>query len=640
MRIKLILFLIVCSILGCTRIQNFESGEEAFDKAQYDLSIRMLKKELDKTQDKELLREKYLLIARAYEKLSDYDQSLFFLEKCIPHDNSGQCQEKYADLLFKQEKYESAEKYYKEAGILQGDPFKFRKKLVDINTIQRWNKRNPRFEINEWQEVNSKYNEYGIHLVDGQWVFSSDRNNEISNLTYDQTGLYDHNIFRLERGEIRPLSTINTPHHEGASTYSEKTNTLIFTRCTSDQTRDTTACKLYSTQKQNNEWGNIKMLDFCKGSFQYVHPCLFNEGKSLLFASNMEGGWGGYDIYVSHQQEDGNWGEPAPFHRSVNSPGNEKFPFMIDDTLYFSSDFHTGYGGLDIFKSYKLDNSRWTQANNLYPPINSPYDDFGYTITNKNSEQSVFMCSARSGNDNIYRISKKVIDKVEEEAPLPYPEIVLIIGIYERLSSSEKVLFPDATLQIVDNSSKEILKAQPSSSKSKKEYRLQQNKDYSISVKAEGFFNQPLDLNTQDIVLIQGGADIYLDKEIILNPIELNKEIVLEDIYYDFDSWKIREDALPSLRQLAVLMYNNPEIKIELSSHTDCRGNDAYNMTLSQKRAESARSKLLEMGIDENRIIAIGYGEQKLRIPCRCNRCTDEEHQVNRRTSFTVIDNG
>ncbi len=636
--IKNIVFWGLIVLGSCTTVQNFQSGEEAFNNEQYDLAIKMLNKELDKSKDQKPNAKLYFLLAKSYEKLSLYDKAIIEAESCVAISEDGYCQEQYADLLFKLKEYDKAEKYYKEAGLLQGDPFKFRKKLVDLRVLQRWNERTEIHELIALDKINSQYNEYGIHPYGNGLFFTSDRKIESSEDKYDQTGFYDHNIFSLEQGSS-PKSignSINGIDNEGSSSYSPETKTLVYTRCTTNFKSDSTNCQLYSAKLEDGEWINMGKLNFCSAQYNYTQAYLYNEGMSLIFASDHEDGWGGFDIYRTDKLEDGSWDEPIPFNRSVNTPGDEKFPFIINDTLFFSSDYHTGYGGLDIFKSYQLDNQRWTQATNLRHPINSEYDDFGYIRTEDlNQNRHIYICSSREGHDDIYEVKILPNPEPETEEVLPYPEIVLILKIVERLPSGELVPFQDADVEL--KLADQPIQSQKGSSKSTKEYKLEEDSNYSLSVESDSYFNQKTNVSTQEIVLIRGAADILLERTIVLEPIEIEKEIVLEDIYYDFDSWEIRDDARPSLNDLAQLMFNNPEINIELSSHTDCRGDNDYNQDLSQRRAESAREVLIENGIDENRIIATGYGESKLRIPCRCNRCTETEHQANRRTSFSVI---
>ena len=126
--------------------------------------------------------------------------------------------------------------------------------------------------------------------------------------------------------------------------------------------------------------------------------------------------------------------------------------------------------------------------------------------------------------------------------------------------------------------------------------------------------------------------------EIVLDKIYKNKEITLENIYYDYNKWDIRSDAQPTLNKLADILAQNPQIRIQLSSHTDCRGNDAYNETLSQKRAESAVNYLISKGLDASRLVAKGYGESQPAITCDCKKCTEDEYQANRRTTFKVLE--
>ena len=167
---------------------------------------------------------------------------------------------------------------------------------------------------------------------------------------------------------------------------------------------------------------------------------------------------------------------------------------------------------------------------------------------------------------------------------------------------------------------------------------LAENTDYNFSASHDGYLSNVAKFSTKGIAKDPANPVQTFEIEIVLDKIYRNQEIVLENIYYDYDKWDIRPDAEPTLNRLADVLKQNPSIRIQLGSHTDCRGNDNYNQTLSQRRAESAVNYLISKGIDPNRLSAIGYGETQPAVGCACARCTESEHQANRRTTFKVVE--
>ena len=167
---------------------------------------------------------------------------------------------------------------------------------------------------------------------------------------------------------------------------------------------------------------------------------------------------------------------------------------------------------------------------------------------------------------------------------------------------------------------------------------LEDNLDYNFLAKKEGYLNNQAKFSSKGLGKDPANPIQKFEVEIVLDKIFKNKEITLDNIYYDLDKWDIRTDAQPTLNKLAETLAQNPEVKIQLSSHTDCRGNDAYNATLSQKRAESAVNYLISKGIDAARLGSKGYGESQPAVSCDCKKCTESEHQANRRTTFKVLE--
>ena len=386
-----------------------------------------------------------------------------------------------------------------------------------------------------------------------------------------------------------------------------------------------------------------------------MHPILSPNGAALYFSSNDPEGFGGYDIFVSEKQRNGEWGTPRPLSATINTAGNEQFPTFHNDTLYFSSNRHTSIGGLDVFKTNKMANGAWSPVNNLQAPINSGGDDFGLIIMDTKGEdedilQVGYLSSSRMGGlggDDIYRFEKRklpplpdppVVETAPEEAKLIL-EVYVVEGIYEDpLNPNSAILgrrpIPQASIDITLDEKVETVETDE---EGKYRLELEVDKAYEFLASKPEYLRNKGSFSSQGLRPTLGVAEQIFEVEIQLEKIFLNQEIVLENIYYDFEEDYIREDAEPTLDELAATLQLNPEIVIEMSSHTDCRGSLPFNQNLSQRRAQSAVDYLASKGIDKSRLEAKGYGETDPSNDCVCSRCTEDEHQENRRTAFKIL---
>ncbi|WP_048825450.1 OmpA family protein [Hymenobacter sp. DG25B] len=348
------------------------------------------------------------------------------------------------------------------------------------------------------------------------------------------------------------------------------------------------------------------------------------DGKTLYFASSRTGGLGGNDLYKATLEEGNRFATPENLGDKINTAGNENFPAVAPDgTLYFSSDGHPGLGKLDIFMVDK------GVVKNLAAPINSTADDFAPFFTAK--DMGVFSSnrSGGKGSDDLYLFRKKprklvtlyadgtVLErdpKTRQTKPLAGEDVVLLGRNGQRLQETKAG--PDGKFT----------------------FKLDTATTYALVADRPGYFTARQTLSTIGKVPPQDQLpneqnDIRLPVTLTLDKIVVNKAIVVENIFYDFNKWNIRPDAALELDKLVETLNDNPKITIELSSHTDSRGKDAYNLNLSQKRAQSAVDYIISKGIDKSRITARGYGETR---PVIKNARKEEEHQRNRRTEFKV----
>jgi len=332
----------------------------------------------------------------------------------------------------------------------------------------------------------------------------------------------------------------------------------------------------------------------------------------------MEGGKGGTDIYYSTKNAQGGWDTPVNI-AAINTSGNERTPTITEDAIYFASDGGIGMGGLDIFKAVRNGN-KFSNPQNLRYPINSPQDDFAYVSTGKNTG---YLSSERvggSGSDDIYsfverpkpilafRVEGTAIDKITQAA-LANSVITL-----SKANGTDLIVETDET--------------------GKFKFDLDGGTTYLLTGEKTSYISDHQGVTTAGLT-----ESMVIKKDLFLSHIVLNQEIRLENIYYDLDKADIRPDAAVELNKLIRVLKDNPTIWIELGSHTDSRASDSYNRTLSQRRADAAVNYIINIGgIDRNRITAKGYGESRLVNGCKNGvSCTIEQHQLNRRTEFTIV---
>lgn len=639
---------------ACNYTQKVKDGAFAHDRKQYAVAVDMLKKEHQKAKTRSEKNKLAYLLADSYQQLGKPASAADWFKKAYDDGYGPDALRDYAYSLKQQERYEEAIKAFKELGAEIGSPYEYKREIAACQTATTWKGEKARAYSATPLALNSPGADYAPAIFkDGKIVFTSDRQAATGDKKYNWTGNEFSDLFiaDVQSGDVQPFDNqLNTEINEGTATFNRDRTELLFTRCYGDKKEDS-YCRILYCKWDGSAWSAPVALAFQQPGVNYGHPALSADGKTLYFSSNSKDGWGGYDLWTSERQGDA-WAEPKLMGRSVNSLGNEKFPWLDGDTLYFSSDFHPGMGGLDIFKTYKV-GTAWSPVQNLKPPINSGSDDFAYIVDYQAKRpqdvlQTGYFTSNRpqesGASDDLYRFERRI--------PPPEPVKPVVVDYKMKLEGFvlEKI-FAEA-----DNPDTKVLGRKPLNAamvevkigKETKKFTvkedgffsmdLAENTDYQFIAKKDGYLTGETFFSTKGIGKDPNNPVQTFEVEVVLEKIFLNKEIVLEDIYYDYDKWDIRPDAMPTLNALARNLELNPNIRIQLSSHTDCRGNDGYNAELSQRRAQSAVDYLVSKGISVERLSAKGFGESLLKADCACARCTEEEHQLNRRTTFTIME--
>lgn len=492
------------------------------------------------------------------------------------------------------------------------------------------------FRVKNLEAINTPQAEYSAVYSNGEIYFTSNRQ---SNKIYKGTGTGFTDIYRVKsRGAVVDMSTlkalepvINDPGvNEGSVTFSQDGTLMIYSKGNSGKSSDTENVDLYFARYRNGKWFTPRMLNINDPEYWDSCPSLTADAKTLYFASNRPGGYGGTDIYSAKLNRRGRWVDVRNAGPEINTAGNEMFPHVDENgTLYFSSDGHTGLGRLDIFTARR--ESGVITIENPGEPINSTGDDFAMYMYDP---VRGFLTSNREGgmgDDDIYTF-------VNDDPDLKLVNYFLTGVTYTTDESGTQVPLASTKVMLLDDEDNMVDEVFTGTDGAYK-FRVYTEEDYYLIGEKPDYFTTRTSFSTlgksvDKSTLTEMVTDITFEQDLILEQIVLEKPIALDNIYYDLDKSDIRADAAKELDKLVTTMKDNPEISIELSSHTDARADNDYNMNLSQRRAQSAVNYIVSQGIEQGRLVARGYGESRLII---ANAQTEEEHQVNRRTEFKVI---
>jgi outer membrane protein OmpA-like peptidoglycan-associated protein/tetratricopeptide (TPR) repeat protein len=561
----------------------------------------------------------------------------------------------------------------------------------------------------ETAPFNSPESDYCPSYFNNTLVFSSTRiqTKQIDGYTsqnYSRLYYYDQN-----RQKVLPYAAeIIGAYNIGSTTFSTDGKEMYFTRNRDKLNANNMASfVIWKSLLQGGKWSAPVPAFVQNEKFNFVHPNLSQNGKMLIFSTDMDA-LNGHDLYICERtSKSGNWSSPKKLPEYINSTQDEVFPvFLSDSVIVFSQESPAGLGGLDMYTS-RFVNGLWTYPVNLGKPFNSPYDDYG--ILSDDEFKQGYFTSTRgndSGIDNIYSFVKNpprffevTIEIKDSISGLPIPGVSVVYvqddspGIFYVTDSPGQIrltadksrksgvviaykgvllktlnlqnlqpdedgelriplsfnsqdfiisgttvnregkVVPEVELSFIDES---ISKAKKVTSDQVGEYEFsaKQNTSYTVTAQKDGYFAPVSKINTTDF---DRSKSLKVDVDLTIDKAEKQKVFRLNNIYYDYNHWNIRQDASAELDNLVSFLEQNPTITITLGSHTDSRGKDDYNLLLSQKRAESVLRYLMNNGIDLSRVKAKGYGETKLINQCSNGvSCTEAEHQDNRRTEITI----
>jgi len=483
--------------------------------------------------------------------------------------------------------------------------------------------------------INSGYSDLSPTVWKGNLLFASIRSDTLvylkSDTGYKQPVMQffkakkDSNIF--ERPQLFTDLNLND-HNLTSLSFNSKYKELYFSLCYGELQEQ--ICAIWQAKYEEGKWSSEHELgekvNF--GLHASTHPILAEtaDGRDLLwFSSNRPGGFGGYDIWYAERQKDGKFSAAKNAGKIINTSRDEISPFFdeMTGTLFFSSSGLPSLGGLDVFYA-RFSDAKFAEPKPLPKPLNSSYDESffrffengkGYFVSNR---PGVFSVKGETCCDDIFEfeISKSI---------KPWLRISAADSNGNKIANALIIVRNQADSTLFTLRGNGLLK------------QLPQNGTYHVSFSSDGFFNTEKQFNIQAF-----SSEDTAEVAAILQAVERNKAYRIADIYFDFNSFELNEETKEALQEVVTLLKKNPSLKIEIASHTDSRGEEDYNLSLSQKRAENVVQFLIENGINESRLTAKGYGESVLLQDCSAIKdCAEDDcdcHRTNRRTEFKIVE--
>lgn len=627
--------------------QKTERAWSAYQAGSYYEAIDLFKDVYSKTRDRQVKAEMVFMVAECYRQINDPKNAELWYKRAVRSAfPRPEAQYWLAESTKKLGRYPQAiEEFRKYRQLVPGDP-RTEQQIRACELAMEWQSSPESYIVEELKEVNSRNSDFSPAFArddHGLLWFTSSRDDARGNKEHGATGQSFTDIFetRLDKkgkwSTPVPVDYLNSEFEEGTPSFSSDFTEVYFTRCEAGK-REKKGCVIMYSTREGTRWSDPKKIELLADSLVAAHPSISADGQTLYFVSDMPGGLGGKDIYRSTRTSPGSpWSRPENLGTDINTRGNELFPYIRENgTLYFASDGHIGMGGLDIFRATPQAGSSWI-VQNMRPPINNSADDFGITFE-KGAEKGIFSSSRKGrGVDDLYSF----------EMP---PLLFSITGLVKDEKSGLPV--QGATVQLIASDGANMQAETGNAGDFK--FSLRPEVDYIFLASKRGFLNGKEKETTRG----QDKSREFM-ATIFLTPID--RPIELPNIFYDFGKWDLRPESMVSLDKLVETLNDNPNVTIELMSHTDSRDTEEYNMDLSQKRAQSVVNYLIGKGIASDRLTARGYGETSPKVVDAAitqdapflrtgatlteqyinSLASDEQkeiaHQINRRTEFRVL---
>jgi peptidoglycan-associated lipoprotein len=657
------LIIIFILLIGVFCSQSFaqtgvKKGDAAYDQYRFEEAIDYYTEALPNLNSTEQISLVAYRIGYCYREMRNSIKAEEFFQKALKSNSQSLAPEAklyYAETLKMNGKYEDAIEVYETYLDIVPDDYRAKVGIESCKEVPKWENQPSRYEVSNMSYFNSMQQDFAPAWADSKnrvVFFTTSRAGTVGDRTNLKMGQNFTDIFSIEQdrkgnwSEAMPLGGyINTIEDEGAPSLNDKGNTMYFTRCYGGEKETDLPCKIFTSTKRGRAWSGEKEL-IISGfeSYEIGYPSVSKDELTIYFVAKAPIGYGGSDIYIMERESNKvPFGEPVNLGKPINTGGDETFPSLRDDgSLYFASDGHLGMGGLDIYRAEKNKDGEFNEPENLKPPINSPADDFGIIFYN-NRERGYFSSSRPGGKgmDDIYFFRVPPLD-------------IAVRGVVRDTTKPHFAFrIKGAKIQLLTEAG--LVQAFETSDDGTYFFEnLEEDTDYILKSSLGGdYFANTYSFTTRDV---------FQDTTIIINinMAQIPKIITLPNIEYDFNKATLRPESTVSLDGLVKTLNDNKHLAIELRAHTDFRGTDKANNTLSEARAKSCVDYLIEKGIEQDRLTWRGFGESMPRtidstlvekynflkpgdiltegfiINLRNKEKEEITHQLNRRTEFSV----
>ena len=600
--------------------KNTKTADKLFNQYEY---VAATKEYLKLVENNKADAYVYKQLADTYYNIFNSVEAAKWYAKATQSKQDAETYFRYSQMLKANGNYEAANVQMKKFADIAPNDMRAKAFNQNPNYVPKLLSKQPIYTI-KTLDINSDKSEFGAILQGNELYFTSARNGSRKDYGWTKEPFLDiYKSIKAETGTFAIptlVSSLNSKFHDGPVTFSKDGNTIYFS---GDSFREGVFEKdkvnkirlgrnnLYKATKSADSWTNIKPLPFNSSAYSLSNPSLSKDGKTLYFSSNMPGGIGAVDIWKVNVNDDGTFGKPENLGNKINTEGNESFPFIADDntTLYFASTGKQGLGGLDI---YQVDLSKQSEAINMGKPLNSEKDDFAFTVND--ATKIGYFSSNRVGNDDIF-----------EAAGICAFDVLTVVSD----AKSGKTL-SNSKVAIVDDKNN-IIATEFTNDQGEVNFRVECEKAYSIQVTSDGYEG-----NVFQVAASSGKQAIV---QATLQPIQeivKENEVVLKEINFEFNRSNVTQDGAFELDKLVQVLTLNPQMVILVKAHTDNRGSDTYNLSLSDRRAKSTVQYILSKGLNTERISGKGFGESEPKVACG-ETCTEEQHAQNRRSEFLIV---